>query len=255
MFANRKRWTPAWLLVVIVCVGVFAVMFKYGGEDKKEEPDTKKRKDSSVATEQPDMVGKGITVVVDAGHGGIDPGKVGVHDEKEKDINLSMAKKLEEKLTIQGYKVVMTRTEDKGMYSDGDSNKKMADMRARIALITETEPKLVVSIHQNSFTQTSSRGAQVFYYEKSQEGKILAQTLQETIKSVIGDDNKRQAKANTNYYMLLHTPCTMVIVECGFLSNPEEATLLSDDSYQDKMTEAICQGINNYVKSEDTNGQ
>ena len=141
------------------------------------------------------------------------------------------------------------------MYSDGDSNKKMADMRARIALITETEPKLVVSIHQNSFTQASSKGAQVFYYEKSQEGKVLAQTLQETIKSVIGDDNKRQAKANANYYMLLHTPCTMVIVECGFLSNPEEAVLLCDESYQDKMMEAICQGINNYMKSEDTENQ
>ncbi len=255
MFANRKRWTPAWLLVAIVCVGVLAVMYKYGGEDKNGEPDTKRDKASTVTTERPDMAGEGITVVVDAGHGGIDPGKVGVHDEKEKDINLSMAKKLEEKLTEQGYTVVMTRTEDSGMYSDGDSNKKMADMKARIALITETEPKLVVSIHQNSFTQPSSKGAQVFYYEKSEEGKVLAQTLQETIKSVIGDGNKRQAKANTNYYMLLHTPCTMVIVECGFLSNPEEALLLSDDSYQEKMMDAICQGINNYVKSEDKENQ
>lgn len=250
MFANRKRWTPAWLLVAIVCVGVLAVIFKYGGEEKKDGTDVEKNTVSEKSTEKPEMTGEGITVVVDAGHGGIDPGKVGVHDEKEKDINLSMAKKLEKKLTSQGYKVVMTRTEDRGMYDDGDSNKKMADMRARIALIAETEPRLVVSIHQNSFTQASSKGAQVFYYEKSEEGKILAQTLQETIKSVIGDDNKRQAKANTNYYMLLHTPCTMVIVECGFLSNPEEALLLSDDAYQEKMTEAICQGVNNYIKSE-----
>ena len=190
-------------------------------------------------------------ILIDPGHGGNDPGKVGVNGAKEKDINLTIALILRDLLEKDGYEVVMTRDTDTGLYEETDSNKKNADMRKRVKLIEDTNPTIAVSIHQNSFSQESSHGAQVFYYETSVEGKKFATVMQETIKDVIADGNHRKEKANTAYYMLKKSKCPLIIVECGFLSNYKEAELLITQDYQTKMAEAIRKGILKYLSLEE----
>lgn len=187
-------------------------------------------------------------IVIDPGHGGFDPGKVGVNEVLEKDINLKISLLLKDVLESEGYEVLMTRTEDCGLYSSTDSNKKRVDMQKRVEIINSSNAVLAVSIHQNSFEQESSKGAQVFYHQESEKGKILGETLQETIKSVIADGNHRVAKSNDSYYMLRKTQCPLVIVECGFLSNQAEAKLLTEDEYQKKMAGAIRDGIKKYLE-------
>lgn len=187
-------------------------------------------------------------IVIDPGHGGFDPGKVGVNEILEKDINLKISLLLRELLEKDGFEVVMTRTEDCGLYNSTDSNKKRTDMQKRVEIINSSNAVLAVSIHQNSFQQESSKGAQVFYHNVSDKGKVLGETLQETIKTVIADGNHRMAKSNDSYYMLRKTQCPLVIVECGFLSNYGEAKLLTEDDYQKKMAGAIRDGIKIYLE-------
>jgi len=186
-------------------------------------------------------------VVLDAGHGGVDPGKVGVDGTLEKDINLSLVWKLKEMLEAADVEVVLTREIDEGLYQTEDANKKRADMIARCELIEKTDPTLTVSIHQNSYHEEYVKGAQVFYYAKSREGQRLAQILQAGFDQVLGEENTRQAKANDQYYLLLHTKSPTVIVECGFLSNWEEAAKLADENYQEKLAWAIHMGILQYL--------
>jgi N-acetylmuramoyl-L-alanine amidase len=192
--------------------------------------------------------GTKATVVIDAGHGGFDPGKVGTQDTLEKDINLAIAKKVEKTLTDSGYTVYMTRTEDTALYDEGAAKKKMSDLQNRVKIINEANPVVAVSIHQNSYS-AETKGTQVFYYKNSEKGKILAKQLQDAVREVMGDENKRVERGNDSYYMLKNVECPFVIVECGFLSNPEEETLLKDESYQQKMALGICEGIERYLYS------
>lgn len=186
------------------------------------------------------------TVVIDAGHGSEDPGKIGVNNVPEKDLNLQIAKKVQMKLKEKGIHVVMTREDDTGFYDKAESNKKVADMKKRVALINETKPDIAVSIHQNSYHEGNVKGAQVFYYTHSKEGERAATVMQEELRS-FDSNNKRQAKDNTTYYMLKKTEVPTIIVECGFLSNAEEAEKLTTEEYQNAVTEAICSGIIKYV--------
>ena len=122
------------------------------------------------------------TVVIDSGHGGIDPGKKSDNGILEKDVNLSIAKKLQKKLIDTGFNVVMTREDENGLYSENDDNKKIADMKKRCQIIKDSKADIVVSIHQNSFQSQDVKGAQVFYYKHSVEGKKLAEILQASFK-------------------------------------------------------------------------
>ena len=186
-------------------------------------------------------------IVVDPGHGGIDPGKVGVNGAYEKDINLGIALYLKEILEEKGFRVIMTRESDCGLYQDSDRNKKAADLRARAELMNQDEVSLVVSVHQNSFSGQSTRGAQVFYHTGSEEGQKLATVLQAELIRSLDTSNHRQPKGNADYYLLKNTAKTAVIVECGFLSNPEEAEKLCDKSYQQQTAGAIAEGICQYL--------
>ena len=190
-----------------------------------------------------------ITIAIDPGHGGRDPGKVGINNSLEKEINLAISLRLKDLLEQNDIKVVMTRTDDEGLYSESDSNKKRADLNKRIEIINSSNAAFAVSIHQNSFGQESVKGAQVFYYGESEQGRKIATTLQEQIKETIKDGNHRQAKSNTSYYMLKHTTCPLVIVECGYLSNRTEPELLLDEAYQEKMAWAIHLGIMEYLNT------
>ena len=121
-------------------------------------------------------------------------------------------------------------------------------MNARVSIIESADPELVVSIHQNSYHESSVCGPQVFYYKASEKGKQAAEYLQASFDGLEEIDNRRQAKANDNYYLLLHTSAPMVIAECGFLSNPQEAELLVQDSYQEKVAQVLHGGIMEYLK-------
>lgn len=189
-------------------------------------------------------------------HGGDDPGKIGINKEKEKDINLKIAKELKKLLEKEGIKVVMTRTDDAGLYQQSSNNKKVEDMRRRCEIISKAKPVFTVSIHQNSYPEESVKGAQVFYYGQSQEGKKLAETLQKSLVAQLDPQNHREVKANESYYLLRKTESPTVIVECGFLSNSEEAELLATEEYQKKVAEAVKAGIMECLNIEDkSNGK
>ena len=190
---------------------------------------------------------KPITIVIDPGHGGRDPGKVGVNNALEKDVNLSIALKLKNLLEQNDINVVMTREEDIGLYSEGDSNKKRVDLNARVGIIKDSGADIAISIHQNSFTEEYVKGAQVFYHSESKQGKQLAEIMQAQIIKTIADDNHRKAKSNSNYYMLKKTTCPLVIVECGYMSNIRESALLINEDYQEKMAFAIHLAIMRYI--------
>lgn len=186
-------------------------------------------------------------IVIDAGHGGDDSGKIGINGTLEKDINLIIAHKLKVLLESQDFEVVMTRTTSEGLNSSGAKNKKAEDMHKRCEIITETMPVFTVSIHQNSYPEEYVQGAQVFYYGQSKEGAILAKKIQESMVKRLDPENHRLEKANESYYLLRKTPTPTVIVECGFLSNSEEAELLNTPEYQDKVAWAVMMGIIQYT--------
>ena len=193
---------------------------------------------------------KKICVVIDAGHGGSDPGKVGINNQLEKEINLKIAKILKGFLQAEGIEVVMTREDDAGLYDDDASNKKVQDMKRRLEIIETADPVIVVSIHQNSYHEEYVKGAQVFYYSTSENSKQLAEVIQEQLRS-LDPDNKREAKGNDSYFLLKKTSKPIVIVECGFLSNREEAEKLSSALYQEKMAWNIHMGIMKYLNRQE----
>ena len=193
------------------------------------------RKLSQLVTSENVQARKDI-IVIDAGHGGHDPGKVGVNNALEKDINLQIAQKVKIHLEKNGLQVIMTREDD--VMEDT----KLEDMKKRVALINEIRPAITVSIHQNSYSDSGIKGAQVFYYTNSDISKNAAEIMQQELKKV-NAENTRQIKANSDFYMLKKTEVPTIIVECGFLSNPGEAEKLVSEEYQVQMAQAICSGI------------
>ena len=182
-------------------------------------------------------------IVIDAGHGGSDPGKIGVNNVLEKDVNLQIAYKLKMFLEMEDVQVIMTRETNEGLYSLEASNRKSDDMRKRCEIIDEANPEFTISIHQNSYHEEPIHGAQVFYYERSEEGEKIAQCIQKQLVAKVDSENTRVAKANGSYYLLRKTQKPTVIVECGFLSNYEEAEKLMEDYYQEKIAWAIHMAV------------
>lgn len=187
-------------------------------------------------------------IVIDAGHGGDDPGKIGINGALEKDINLEIALKLKKALEKKDYEIVLTREDAQGLYKKTDRNKKTADMQKRCEIIAEINPVFTISIHQNSYTEEYVKGAQVFYHDQSEDGRQLAEIIQASLVENLDPENNRKAKGNTSYYLLKKTPTPTVIVECGFLSNHEEADLLITEAYQKKVVKAVVQGIEEYLR-------
>lgn len=194
------------------------------------------------------QAGQEYHVVLDAGHGATDSGKVGINGTLEKDINLAIVGYLQELLQQEGVTVTLTRKDDTPLYEETAGNKKMSDMKNRIATIETAKPDAVVSIHQNSYTDQDVRGPQVFYYTGSVAGELLASCIQNRFTDLIGDENRRQVKANKDYYLLIHTAVPTVIVECGFLSNPDEAGRLITEEYQQGVAGVVAQGILDWLQ-------
>lgn len=192
--------------------------------------------------------GDGKRIVLDAGHGGYDSGKVSVTGALEKDLNLAIVYELKSILEQKGYEVILTREGDAGLYEENDRNRKRADMKKRCEIINNSNANIMVSIHHNSFTDSRVCGAQIFYYKASTDGKRLASCIQKSIRENVDNENDRVEKSNDSYYLLLNTKIPTVIAECGFLSNEKEARLLEQNDYQKKMAEAIAKGIDTYFE-------
>lgn len=187
-----------------------------------------------------------ICVVIDAGHGGVDGGASGtVSGINESDINLAVAKLLEDRLIACDINVVMTRENSDGLYDTLASGYKRRDMEKRKEIIEEAVPNMVVSIHMNKISLESCSGAQVFYAENSENGKVLAENIQTSLNNNIEFERPRNV-ATGDFYMLTCSQYTSVLVECGFLSNAKEEALLITESYQETLAQHICDGIMAY---------
>ena len=186
-------------------------------------------------------ISKGI-VLIDAGHGGIDGGAQSKNGTIEKDINLQISKRLKERLEKEGYKVYMTREEDKEL-----SPKKVKDLEARCKMKIETKCDVFISIHQNKFNSEKCFGAQVWYASNEKSMK-LAKYVQDSLKERVKDNNKRLEKPAKEQYKILRDKYdgACLIVECGFLSNNEEEQRLKSESHQNQIVDGITIGINKY---------
>ncbi|TDT50392.1 N-acetylmuramoyl-L-alanine amidase CwlD [Fonticella tunisiensis] len=185
-------------------------------------------------------------IIIDAGHGGRDPGAIGRSGTLEKDVNLKISQKLKGYLEEHGNTVIMIREVDEGLYAETDKNRKSTDMKNRKEIIKEYRADVFISIHLNSFPQSQYYGAQVFYNRDDEKSKRLAKITQEELIKVLDRNNRREEKANNTYYILKDNPVPSILVECGFLSNPEEERLLNQEDYQNKIAWAIYCGITRY---------
>ena len=203
-----------------------------------------------------DFFEKKGTVVVDAGHGGEDGGTTGVHGELEKDINLAIALELQRLLEQHQFEVVMVRDWDTDL-SDQNlptvAQRKRSDLRRRLRLAEESGDCILLSIHQNFFTENQYSGAQVFYSANDPRGAALAEAIRASIVETLQPENTRQNKVGEGVYLLEQCRVPAVLVECGFLSNPEEAAALADPDYQKQMAQAIYNGLVRYLKDTPAN--
>ena len=183
----------------------------------------------------------GITIVLDAGHGGRDGGSVGVNGTIEKEINLKYTLALKEKLVSAGYRVELTRKTDDGLYLESAKNKKMSDLNARMEIIKRANPNLVISIHMNSFSSPSAHGASTYYRSGDESGQIVSDLIQQSLNTYLGAPSTKGKVGD--YYILNESYYTAVLIECGFLSNPEEERLLNTDEYLKKFVDAVYNGI------------
>ncbi|WP_150541778.1 N-acetylmuramoyl-L-alanine amidase CwlD [Clostridium perfringens] len=190
-------------------------------------------------------------IVIDPGHGGIDGGAKSENGVIEKDINLSISLKTKAALESKGYKVIMTRSEDVGLYTDGKKvrEKKIEDLGNRVKIKKENKCDAFISIHQNMFPQKNCKGAQV-WSANNEPSQKLGKIIQQKFKEEVDQNNKREAKVAKKEYKILNDGYegASVIVECGFLSNPEECELLGKEDYQNKIANTLANAIDEYFK-------
>ena len=228
---NKKRIT---IITLSVFISVFAFIFSMD-------------KQNAVPTVSLPVSGK--TIVVDAGHGKPDEGAESSTGTTEAETNLKIALKLQNLLEQSGSTVILTRSDENAIY-DYDSKtlrqKKISDIHNRVKIGNESSADIFVSIHLNKIPQQQYDGWQTFYNAQSSDGKKLAESIQKNLNDAIQKENNRVAKTIDNIYIIKHVEIPTTIVECGFLSNPEEEKLLLQDEYQDKLAWGIYNGIIDY---------
>lgn len=213
---------------------------------------------NSVFTVSGNIKSESVTIIIDAGHGGIDGGAVGEDGTEEKDINLKIALLLDEILKENGIKTVLTRTEDVSIHNKEANTireKKVSDLRNRMKLMEKTDNSLFVSIHQNSYTSPKYWGTQVFYSPDSEVSRLLAGSIQKSVIDLLQPDNKRVIKeCGSEVYLIYNAVRPAVLVECGFMTNADELEKLKTEDYQYKMAQAIAKGIIDYLEGSINNG-
>lgn len=190
----------------------------------------------------------GKVIVLDPGHGGADGGAVGADQTLEKELALTVSKKLQHYLQQAGAEVYLTRETDRDLANDqtkGVSQRKVEDIKNRVVFMEEKDPDIFITLHLNALPSTQWRGAQTFYHPNQPSSKILAETIQEEIKVNLRNTN-REALAINSVYVLKHANRPAALVEIGFLSNPDERELLKQSIYQNKMAASIYYGILSY---------
>lgn len=189
-------------------------------------------------------------VVIDAGHGGVDGGAVSCTGVYESHINLDIALRIEDLMHLLGICTVMIRDTDKSVYTEGETiaAKKVSDIKERIRIVNTTPNALFLSIHQNNFQDARYSGTQVFYNNCS-GSKDLANLLQTSFRGNLNPGNKRQTKKSSGVYLMEHINCTGVLIECGFLSNPQEEAALRNSDYQKKICAVICTVVSQYLNT------
>lgn len=223
------------LLILMCCVLTFVTVFKICYRVDDTISDVIKNVNISP------------TVVIDAGHGGLDAGTVGIDGSLEKGINLSIALNLYDFLTVSGIKCELTRSGDNEVYKDGEDRSR-SDLYNRMDYINSFENPVLISIHQNHFENESEHGTQIWYSSNNDESKIIADKILNSIKDNLQPDNDRENKeSGSDYYLLFKAKAPSVMVECGFVSNREENSKLQDISYQKKMAYSILYGLSEEV--------
>ena len=203
----------------------------------------------NVAAEEASVT-PGNVVIIDAGHGGEDPGAIGVTGIYEKDVNLAIAFALGEELKAKGYTVIYTRTEDKMLYLPEENIKgmrKLSDLKNRCKITAEYDNCIFISIHMNSYGASNYSGLQVYYADQNEASKSLAGKIQTSVRKELQPDNHRQIKNGSSLYVLENSSGTPVLIECGFLSNEAECKKLSEKEYQKQLSFAISCGIIEYI--------
>ena len=193
-----------------------------------------------------------LTVVIDAGHGGIDGGVTGTESGvKEADINLDAAKRLKKLFKATGVNAVMTRETSAGLYGALSSGFKVRDLNRRVEIAKEVDADVFVSVHMNKYSDSSRRGAQVFFAANDSRSKFLAECVQKALNEMPSSVRKSSALAG-DYYVLNNAPCPAIICEYGFLSNHEDEKLLLDGDYLEKISYAVFSGVVDYLSTSDT---
>lgn len=235
---HLKKFIP-YFIIVIVVTGLVFVSFN---------------SDNNSAVQS--SSDKTPVIIIDAGHGGVDGGAVSADGTQEKGLNLDIALKMKSYLENLGYKIILTRSDDTSIH-DSDAQtirqKKVSDLHNRLAIIESNPDSIFVSVHQNYYTQSKYSGTQVFYSVNNPESEKLALNIQSSVVSSLQHDNTRQIKqSGSSIYLLHNSTVPSVLVECGFLSNPEETEKLKNEDYRMQMAEAVCKGIINYLNGKES---
>lgn len=228
---NWVVFLPFYLLIGILFIGI-----AHGGSKTV----------TTVIQTQP--VSRHNTVIIDAGHGGIDGGATSCTGVLESGINLDIALRLNDLLRLMGHETVMIRSTDTSVHTGGDTiaEKKVSDLKERVRIVNETENAILISIHQNTFSDSRYDGAQVFY-APNDSSRSLAESLQADFISTLNPASKRTCKKADTVYLMQHIQCTGVLVECGFLSNPTEEAKLRNAEYQKQLCCVIASAVSRYV--------
>jgi len=233
---SREKWVgllPFYLLVVVLLLGA-----AHFGSDAV----------TTIAQSLP--VEREHTIIIDAGHGGVDGGATSCTGVLESNINLQIALRLEDLMHLLGYQTKMIRREDISVYTEGETiaQKKISDLKERVRIVNETENALLISIHQNTFSDNRYGGAQVFY-ANTDHSKELANLLQNTLISTLNNGSNRQSKKADGVYLMKQIEKTGILIECGFLSNPAEEALLRSDTYQKKLCCVMAASVSVFVNN------
>ena len=193
------------------------------------------------------------TIVIDAGHGGVDSGTSAADGTPEKEINLQIAHKLNDVLRSFGVETVMIRTEDISIHDESAKTirqKKVSDIKNRLSIINNTDNAIYVSIHQNHYLDSKYTGTQVFYSKNNPDSEVFAKKIRASVVSILQKDNTREIKqSGKEIYLLNNAQVPAVMVECGFMSNEKETELLKNSDYQQKLAFVIALGICDYINS------
>lgn len=224
-----------WILIYILCAAMIFLAAFYGSP-------------AVTVMENSVMPPKNSCIIIDAGHGGVDGGATSCKGTLESGINLQIALRLNDLLRLLGHSTIMIRTTDITVAPKGETiaQKKIYDLRERVRIANSEPNALLISIHQNTFSDSRYSGAQVFY-AKTKNSDLLAKQLQEAFCNSINTGSERKSKGAKGVYLMEHVECTAILVECGFLSNLQEATALEEPEYQKKLCCVIGATVSQFL--------